>query len=65
MGVRAMHIAGLVIYPNKDTLLSSTGNIHLHSDTFIVAKSHIVRNETHKIRCNALKGSSTPKSNLL
>ena len=46
--VQGMHTVVMVIYPNKDALLSSTRNIHLHSDTFILAKSHIVRNETDK-----------------
>ena len=46
--VQGMHTVVMVIYPNKDALLSSTRNIHLHSDTFILAKSHIVQNETDK-----------------
>ena len=49
MGMHAMHIVRMVIYPNKDALLSSQWQYtHLHSDTFILAKSHIVQNETDK-----------------
>ena len=56
MGMHAMHIVRMVIYPNK--VLS--GNIHLHSDTFILAKSHIVRNETDKNVAMLYKGFYPP-----
>ena len=58
MGVHGLHNVGLVICPNKDALLSSSGNIHLHSDTFILAKSHIVRDETDKNLAMRYKGFS-------